>query len=129
MMQAMKSLRFIVPTLVVCSLPVAANAQRSVLDLTADRSIARADGRSNVVLSARVFVGGQPAADGTIVRFASSGGRFDQDEIVTRGGIARVSLVAPNTVGQVKVTASVVGGSNAVPASVVVDFVDDATFR
>lgn len=129
MMQAMKSLRFIVPTLVVCSLPVAANAQRSVLDLTADRSIARADGRSNVVLSARVFVGGQPAADGTIVRFASSGGRFDQDEIVTRGGIARVSLVAPNTVGQVKVTASVVGGNNAVPASVVVDFVDDATFR
>ena len=119
----------VVPTLLLFSLPAASNAQRSVLDLTADRSIARADGRSNVVLSARVFVGGQPAADGTIVRFASSGGRFDQDEITTRGGIARVSLIAPNTVGQVKVTATVIGGSNAVPASVTVDFVDDATFK
>lgn len=119
----------IVPTLLIVGLPAASNAQRSVLDLTADRNIARADGRSNVVLSARVFVGGQPAADGTIVRFASSGGRFDQDEITTRGGIARVSLIAPNTVGQVKVTASVIGGSNAVPASVTVDFVDDATFK
>ena len=119
----------IVPILLIVCLPAASNAQRSVLDLTADRSIARADGRSNVVLSARVFVGGQPAADGTIVRFASSGGRFDQDEITTRGGIARVSLIAPNTVGQVKVTASVIGGSNAVPASVTVDFVDDATFK
>lgn len=104
-------------------------AQRSVLDLTADRTIARADGRSNVVLSARVFVGGQPATDGTIVRFATSGGRFDQDEIATRGGIARVSLIAPNTVSQVKVTASVIGGNNAVPAAVTVDFVDEATFR
>lgn len=119
----------VVPTLLLFSLPATSIAQRSVLDLTADRSIARADGRSNVVLSARVFVGGQPAADGTIVRFAASGGRFDQDEITTRGGIARVSLIAPNTVGQVKVTASVIGGSNAVPASVTVDFVDDATFK
>lgn len=119
----------VVPTLLLFSLPARSIAQRSVLDLTADRSIARADGRSNVVLSARVFVGGQPAADGTIVRFAASGGRFDQDEITTRGGIARVSLIAPNTVGQVKVTASVIGGSNAVPASVTVDFVDDATFK
>jgi len=106
-----------------------AQAQRSVLDLTADRTIARADGRSNVVLSARVFIGGQPAGDGNIVRFATSGGRFDQDEVTTRGGIARVSLIAPNTVGQVKVTASVVGSGNAVPASVTVDFVDDATFK
>lgn len=119
----------VLPTLLLFGLPAASNAQRSVLDLTADRNIARADGRSNVVLSARVFVGGQPAADGTIVRFATSGGRFDQDEISTRGGIARVSLIAPNTVGQVKVTASVIGGSNAVPASVTVDFVDDATYK
>ena len=128
-MHLMNPWKSIVPTLLIVGLPAASNAQRSVLDLTADRNIARADGRSNVVLSARVFVGGQPAADGTIVRFASSGGRFDQDEITTRGGIARVSLIAPNTVGQVKVTASVIGGSNAVPASVTVDFVDDATFK
>ncbi|MFM7186943.1 MAG: hypothetical protein ACKO14_03915 [Armatimonadota bacterium] len=121
--------RSILPTVLLIGVPAVSNAQRSVLDLTADRTIARADGRSNVVLSARVFVGGQPAADGTIVRFASSGGRFDQDEITTRGGIARVSLIAPNTVGQVRVTASVVGGSNTVPASVTVDFVDEATFK
>ena len=128
-MQLMNPWKTVLPTLLLFGHPAASNAQRSVLDLTADRNIARADGRSNVVLSARVFVGGQPAADGTIVRFASSGGRFDQDEIATRGGIARVSLIAPNTVGQVKVTASVIGGSNAVPASVTVDFVDDATYK
>ncbi|MEY3763448.1 MAG: hypothetical protein RLZ42_108, partial [Armatimonadota bacterium] len=129
MMLLMISMRHLVMPFVFLSVSACAHAQRSVLDLTADRSVARADGRSNVVLSARVFVGGQPAGDGTIVRFATSGGRFDQDEVTTRGGIARVSLIAPNTVGQVKVTASVVGGSNAVPASVTVDFVDDATFK
>jgi hypothetical protein len=129
MMHLMVSSRFLALPLLLFALPMTALAQRSVLDLTADRSVARADGRSNVVLSARVFVGGQPAADGTIVRFAASGGRFDQDEVTTRGGIARVSLIAPNSVGQVRVTASVVGGSNAVPASVNVDFVDDATFK
>lgn len=128
-MLVMNPWRSILPTVLLIGVPAVSNAQRSVLDLTADRTIARADGRSNVVLSARVFVGGQPAADGTIVRFASSGGRFDQDEITTRGGIARVSLIAPNTVGQVRVTASVVGGSNTVPASVTVDFVDEATFK
>lgn len=128
-MLLVNSWRFILPPLVLFALPACSNAQRSVLDLTADRNIARADGRSNVVLSARVFVGGQPAADGTIVRFATSGGRFDQDEVTTRGGIARVSLIAPNSVTQVKVTASVIGGSNAVPASVTVDFVDEATFK
>jgi len=128
-MLLVKSWRFLLPPLVLFGLPNCCIAQRSVLDLTADRNIARADGRSNVVLSARVFVGGQPAADGTIVRFATSGGRFDQDEVTTRGGIARVSLVAPNTVGQVKVTASVIGGNNAVPASVNIDFVDEATFK
>jgi len=129
MMLLMISWRHLVLPLALTGVTVGAHAQRSVLDLTADRTVARADGRSNVVLSARVFVGGQPASDGTIVRFATNGGRFDQDEVTTRGGIARVSLIAPNTVGQVKVTASVIGGSNAVPASVTVDFVDDATFK
>ena len=129
MMLLMISWRHLVLPLALTGVSVGAHAQRSVLDLTADRTLARADGRSNVVLSARVFVGGQPAGDGTIVRFATNGGRFDQDEVTTRGGIARVSLIAPNTVGQVKVTASVIGGSNAVPASVTVDFVDDATFK
>jgi hypothetical protein len=129
MMHLMVSSRFLALSLLLVGLSTPVLAQRSVLDLTADRSVARADGRSNVVLSARVFVGGQPATDGTIIRFATSGGRFDQDEVTTRGGIARVSLIAPNSVGQVRVTASVVGGSNAVPASVNVDFVDDATFK
>ena len=111
------------------ALSSAAYAQRSVLDLTTDRSVIRADGKSTVSVTARVFVGGQAAVDGTIVRFFATDGRLDQDEAITRGGIARVSLVAGNYPSTIKISGTVLGGSNAVPASVIVECVDEQTYR
>jgi len=77
------------------------------IKLYAKPSISLADGQSTVVVYAEVRTSnGNPAPDGTAVRFVTNLGNFRDIDPVTKVGLARATLVAPSTPGTAKVTAT-----------------------
>lgn len=95
------------------------------VELQPEKTVIRADGRSTSVITARVFDDrGAPVADGTRVQFSTTLGRLDSLVAETRGGIARVTLIAADQPGTATITANLeVGG--AVPARSQVSFSND----
>jgi hypothetical protein len=84
-----------------------------------------ADGRSTITITAIVRnANGTVVADGTLVNFTASQGRFRQDSVPTQGGVAQAVYVAGNVPGLVKVTASALVG-NVPPASLQFELVSD----
>lgn len=104
----------------------AAHAQRIGIELTADRTVLRPDGRSRATVTARVQNGNNPVPDGTVIRFTSTAGRLDADTAVTQGGIARVTLTAADIPGTARITANLDSGGTAVPTELTIQFSADA---
>ncbi len=99
--------------------------QRSIR-LSAFPAAVVADGRSAITITAEVreVSTGQFAPDGTRVLFRSKLGFFRESVVTTRSGIAQAILVAGNTPGIDKVTASEVGGGT-FPSVIEIDYVKD----
>ena len=108
------------------AVPAFAQTQRVGIEVTADRSEVRPDGRSRVTITARVQAGSNPVPDGTVIRFATTAGRLDTDRATTAGGVARVTLTAADQPGIARITANLESGGIAVPAEVTVVFSADA---
>lgn len=106
-----------------------AHAQRSLnaVELSAERTVLRADGRSTTVVSARVFdTSGNLVPDGTRVRFTTTAGRLDASVATTRGGVARVSLTSSDQPGDALIVAVLEAAGQATPARLTVTFSRDA---
>lgn len=111
---------FLAPFVLATSNPLIA------VELQPEKTTIRADGRSTSVITARVFDDrGSPVADGTRVQFSSTLGRLDTQLAETRGGIARVTLIAADQPGVATITANLESGG-AVPARTQVIFSNDA---
>lgn len=100
-------------------------AQRSIR-LSAFPNAVVADGRSAITITAEVreVSTGQFAPDGTRILFRSKLGFFRESVVTTRSGIAQAILIAGNTPGIDKVTASEVGGGT-FPSVIEIDYVKD----
>jgi hypothetical protein len=95
------------------------------IELTAEKTTIRSDGRSTTVITARVLnERGGPVDDGTRVRFVTTLGRLDSEAVETRNGIARVTLIASDQPGTATVTANLEAGQ-AVPARANIVFTSD----
>jgi len=120
-------LRFAWATLLVLAacLSSAQSAQRSIR-LSAFPAAVVADGRSAITITAEVreVSTGQFAPDGTRILFRSKLGFFRESVVTTRSGIAQAILIAGNTPGIDKVTASEVGGGT-FPSVIEIDYVKD----
>lgn len=80
------------------------------IELSSFPQIAVADGSSEVTISAVVRDGGgSKVADGSMIRFSSSMGTFREADVLVANGVARAVLVAPDTPGVARVTASAPG--------------------
>lgn len=98
----------------------------TAIELVAERMTIKADGRSTTILTARVFNDrGAPIADGTRIQFSTTAGRLDTLVAETRGGVARVTLTAPEQDGLATVTANIESGIGAIPARVQIAFSND----
>lgn len=103
-------------------------ATTTAIELIAERTLLRADGRSTTVLTARIFDDrGLPIADGTRVQFATTSGRLDSLIAEARGGVARVTLTAPEQAGIATVTANIENGVAAIPARLQLIFSNEAS--
>lgn len=108
---------------------VSVRANLLAVELRAERAFVRADGRSRVLLIATVRDDrGATVTDGLGVRFTISGGggRLESATGVTRGGVARVVLIAPDQPGVTTVTANLEPPAVAVPSVASVTFTNDA---
>jgi hypothetical protein len=77
------------------------------IKLSAKPEISLADGQSSVVIEAEVrSSNGDLAPDGTPIRFSTTLGTFRDADSSTHVGMARATLVAPDTPGVAKVTAT-----------------------
>lgn len=102
----------------------------TAIELIAERTVLRADGRSTTVLTARIFNDrGQPIADGTHIQFATTSGRLDSLIAEARGGVARVTLTAPEQAGTATVTANIENGVATIPARIQLTFSNDAAVK
>ena len=102
------------------------NAAIPAIDLTAEKTLVRADGRSTTILTARIFDDrGAPIADGTRVQFSTTLGRLDTLVAESRNGVARVTLTASDQPGTATITANLEGTSGAIPAHLQVIFTND----
>jgi hypothetical protein len=107
----------------------AAHAGLLAVELRAERQFVRADGRSRVLLIATIRDDrGATVADGLGVRFAiaGGGGRLESATAVTRGGVARVVLIAPDQPGVATITANLEPPAVAVPSTTTLTFTNDA---
>jgi len=100
--------------------------QRVGIELVPDRSEVFPDGRSRVTVTARIQAGNAPVPDGSVVRFATTAGRLENDRVATSGGVARVVLVAGDQPGTARVTANLEGPFVAVPSETLITFSKDA---
>ncbi len=108
------------------STPVLAQGVSSI-QFTAEKTLLRADGRSSIVLTAKVFDNrGSLVPDGTIVQFTATAGRLAQSEVTTVGGVALVTFYAADQPGQAVVTASLQGVAQSLPSRLVINFSRDA---
>lgn len=98
----------------------------TAIDLEAEKTLLRADGRSTSILTARVFDDrGAAVPDGTRIQFSTTLGRLDTLTAETRGGFARVTLTAADQPGVATITANLETGG-AVPARRQITFSNDA---
>lgn len=120
--------RFVVRTLVglaATSLCLVVFANDGAIRLTTMESIAIADGRKAVTITAIVTdQAGRNVPDGTIIRFESDLGQFKTPSVATINGLARAFLTAPAFAGTAHVTASAFPAINA-KAEISVEFVSD----
>ncbi|GAB4461701.1 MAG: hypothetical protein OHK0029_27420 [Armatimonadaceae bacterium] len=108
-----------------CSSPAFAS-EVAAIELTAERNVIRADGRSTTVISARVFDSrGNAAPDGTRVQFTTTAGRLENNVVTTQNGVARVVLFSSDQPAEAKITA-ILDGAQSVPARITIFFRIDA---
>jgi hypothetical protein len=99
----------------------------SNIRLSAERTVLRADGLSTSVLTAQVYDDrGNPAPDGTRVRFTTTAGRLDSSVVATQNGSARVTLTSSDQPSDTLVTAILDTPGIAVPANLTITFSRDA---
>ncbi len=98
---------FLCSAALICAFaPLPARASGS-LGLAAAPDVIYADGKSSTILTATVRdSGGNPAPDGTSVRFTTTLGRLTPDTATTTSGVARVSLTSAAQEGTATVTAT-----------------------
>ncbi len=116
-------------TLVGLTTTSVARAGLLAVELRAERPFVRADGRSRVMLLATIRDDrGATVADGLGVRFTLSGGggRLESATAITRGGVARVVLIAPDQPGVTTITANLEPPAVAVPSTTSVTFTNEA---
>lgn len=102
-------------------------AAGTAIELVAEKSIVRADGRSTTILTARIFDDrGAPIADGTRVQFATTLGRLDTLVVESRNGVARVTLTSSEQPGVATITANLEATAGAIPARLQITFSNDA---
>lgn len=101
----------------------------ATIQIVAERTTLRADGRSTAFLSAQVRDDrGAYVPDGTRVRFATTAGRLDTTVATTQNGVARVQLTAADIPGSAVVTVTLDAGDlQAAPATVTISFTTDAS--
>jgi hypothetical protein len=115
-------------TLVLVAGASSAQANLLAVELRAERAFVRADGRSRVQLLATIRDDrGATVADGLGVRFniSAGGGRLETATAVTRGGVARVVLIAPDQPGVTTITANIEPPAVAIPSVTSVTFTND----
>lgn len=99
----------------------------AVIQLDAQQTLLRADGRSTTVISAQVYVeNGKIAPDGTRVRFTTTAGRLDSVVATTQNGVARVTLVSADQPGNATILAVLETPGRGLPARITVTFSMDA---
>ncbi|HEY0865792.1 MAG TPA: Ig-like domain-containing protein [Fimbriimonas sp.] len=100
-------------------------ADKAYVTVSAYPSIAVADGKSTVTISAELRDGsGKTVPDGTRVFFATTLGSFRESVVQTTGGVARAILIAGGIPGTAKLTVTGVGVDVA-PTTLDFDFVGD----
>ncbi|MER3496096.1 MAG: hypothetical protein C4320_04405, partial [Armatimonadota bacterium] len=86
-------------------LSASAHADQKLIRLTTFPTVAMADGRSQITVSAEVrSLGGALVPDGTRVVLATTLGVFRENVVVTSGGLARGLLVSSSIPGVAKIT-------------------------
>lgn len=84
-----------------------AGANRGSINLDSFPSVALADGRTRITITATIRTfGGRVVPDGTQVVFSSALGTLTEPVVTTVSGIARTQLIAPNVAGAVRINAS-----------------------
>ena len=106
---------------------MAAFANDGAIRLTTFDTIALADGRKNVTITAIVTdQAGRNVPDGTLVRFETDLGTFRNPSVSTINGLARAFLTAPGFAGTAHIKATAFPAINA-SADLSVEFVADRT--
>ena len=111
------------------SLSAPAWAQVSSIRVAADRTVLRADGKSNTFLVADVRdAAGQNVPDGTRVVFTltSGQGRLESSVVETRNGVARVRFTAGDAVGSVIITVNLEPPLRATPDQITITLAREA---
>lgn len=99
----------------------------AAIDLVAERTTVKSDGRSTTVITARVFdAKGNAVQNGTRVRFTTTAGRLDTAVTATQNGVARVTLIAADQPGDALVVAVLDTPGQSVPAKITIAFRKDA---
>ena len=100
----------------------------ATLEVTAERTALRADGRSSTALSVQVRdERGAIVPDGVRVRFSATMGTLDATDVTTVNGVARATLTAPELPGQAIVTVSLESAEyQASPSTLSIQFRPDA---
>ncbi|MBC8102270.1 MAG: hypothetical protein H7Z41_06760 [Cytophagales bacterium] len=107
--------------------PVVSAAGVATIQITAERTLLRADGRSTTALRAQVRdENGVLVPDGTRVRFSATAGRLENTVVETQAGIASVFLTAADLAGTAVVTVNLESGLQAAPANITIRFSVDA---
>lgn len=102
-----------------------AQAQQTLVHLTAYPTVSVADGRSTSTITAELRdSGGKLVADGTRVVFNTTLGTFRESIVTTTNGIARAILVSDGRAGVAQITATPLSGA-ATPANLEFEFVAD----
>ncbi len=108
--------------------PRAVAGGRGSLTMNPSPEVILADGKSQTTITANVRSGsGQPAPDGTTVRFTTSLGTLDKDTVPTVSGVARVLLTSAPSAGTATVTATsfLGGGDGSSTGSTSVEYTTD----
>jgi hypothetical protein len=99
----------------------------ATIQVTTERDVIRADGRSTTRISVQVRDDrGVFVPDGTRVRFSATAGQLETGVVETQGGVARVTLTAPNLPGVGIITINLEGVLQAAQTNVRITFSDDA---
>jgi hypothetical protein len=107
--------------------PSAVAAGIATIQVTTEKDVIRADGRSTTLISVQVRDDrGGVVPDGTRVRFSTTAGQLENTVVETQGGTARVTLTAANLPGVALVTINLEGGLQAAQTNARITFTADA---